>query len=1341
VCQLGEPTAKGTLNNKLFVGINRKAPLNAPLTTCGRFLITKVAAALSATCFLSVASAPAAPLQTLHGHVPALIAHLQPVGRLPASQHLNLAIGLPLRDQARLEAFLKELYDPASLSFHHFLTPEEFTSRFGPTEADYASVIDFARTNGFTITATHANRSLLEVAAPAAAVEKAFHLTLRTYRDPTENRDFFAPDTEPSVPAELPVADVSGLSDYSRPHPNSRLSALPLIATPNNGSGPGGTFLGNDFLTAYVPGTALTGAGQSVGLLQFDGFYAGDIAAYAAAAGGGRTSILIQTISTDGYNGVPTTGSHSGNGEVSLDIEMAMAMAPGLSSIVVFEADPTNGQPNTILAAMVTNTAIKQFSSSWTWSGGPNVTTENYFLTMAAQGQSYFNASGDGDAFAAGSANDLNDPNQNRYPAGSPTVTAVGGTKLTMNGTGASYASETVWNDGTPNPNGGDWGSSGGVSATAIPVWQQGISMVTNLGSTSLRNAPDVALTAYNVYVKYGNGASGGFEGTSCAAPLWAGFMALVNQRAASLGYPSAGLINPAIYAIGKGTGTASYASAFHDITTGNNEWPGSPTNFPAVAGYDLCTGWGTPTVNLVTALVVPVNPMVMNAGDGDVGSLRYVVAYATNGTTITFATNLSGQTITLTNGEIALNKNLHVDASALANGVRINANHNSRIFNVAGGVSAVLSSLTLTNSYPGAGISGGAIVSSGTLTLNNCTLAGNSVDTSATGGAIWSSGPLTLAGCTLSGNAGGFAGAINNYGATCNLQNCTFFGNVASSGNGGAIDNVYDATLNLLQCTFSGNSAVGAGGGIDNYLSQLNVTNTIVAVNIGLDIYNWASSAVGAGGSNIVQQLGSSGTVIGDASIIAANPLLGPLANNGGPTLTLLPQIGSPAIDAGVTSLAAGLTYDQRGPGYPRVVGGAVDIGAVEAGAVPYVFNSADSGYGSLRYAANYTTNNSIITFAPGLSGQTITLTSGEIALINNVQIDASVLTNGVWINGNHNSRIFNVAAGSSVLSSLTLTNAYAGAGNSGGAIVNAGTLTLTNCTLAGNSVDASAVGGAIYNAGELALTACTLAGNSAGFAGAIQNYSGCALVNCTLAGNVAVNNGGAIDNDFSGANLYLAQCTFSGNTAGGAGGGVDNYQATTILANSLIGGNIPSGSPDIFNWPQSIVTVEGTNLVPYLTSAGTLDGAGAVITAAPMLAPLGNYGGPTLTMPPLRGSPAIDGGSDAAAGGIATDQRGYPRVSGLRVDIGAVEAQIAHTAPVLSDFYVSGTGTFYLGFTNLIGGGFTVFASTNAEAALSTWPDIGAAVESPTGSGHFLFADPQAKNYTERFYRVTSP
>jgi hypothetical protein len=168
--------------------------------------------------------------------------------------------------------------------------------------------------------------------------------------------------------------------------------------------------------------------------------------------------------------------------------------------------------------------------------------------------------------------------------------------------------SEKTWNWFTTGE--GSAASSGGISTTyTIPTWQQGVNMTTNQGSTSLRNIPDVALTGDNVIVYYGAGSQAIFGGTSVAAPLWAGYAALANQRAGALGKPVIGFINPAVYAIGKGSN--NYAILFHDITTGNNTNPSTSTKFFSKPGYDLCTGWGTPAgVGLIAVLAGAAPPV-----------------------------------------------------------------------------------------------------------------------------------------------------------------------------------------------------------------------------------------------------------------------------------------------------------------------------------------------------------------------------------------------------------------------------------------------------------------------------------------------------------------------------------------------------------------------------------------------------------------------------------------------------------------------------------------------------------------------------------------------------------
>lgn len=530
--------------------------------------------------------------KTLRDTRPPAVSRLVPVGQLPATTNISLAIGLPLRDEAGLDELLRQLYDPQSTNYHKFLTPEQFTARFGPSESDYALVKSFALTNGFTITGTNPTRLLLDVRASSAAVERAFHLTLRTYRHPHEARNFFAPDAVPTVEAIIPIQQISGLDNYSSRRPMSVVQSLRPTApvVPHAGSGPGGNYLGDDFRTAYVSGTTLTGRGQSVALVQFDGYYSNDIAAYINLAG--RTNYPISLTNIDVNGGVAVPGS--GNIEACLDIEMVIAMAPGVSQIIVYEAPNSGTAWSTMLGKIAGDNLASQIACSWGNSspGAKDVTSENFFKQMAVQGQSFFNATGDSDAFVGGIP----------FPSESPNITQVGGTTLSTTGPAGEWSSESAWNRG------GGTGTGGGVSANyEIPGWQIGISMVSNQGSSTQRNVPDVALTGENVFITYNNGDTATVGGTSCAAPLWAAFMALVNEQTAAAGRAPAGFINPMIYALATGT---NYTSYFHDTTAGDNFWSGSPTNYPATDGYDLCTGWGTPNgTNLINALAGLADP------------------------------------------------------------------------------------------------------------------------------------------------------------------------------------------------------------------------------------------------------------------------------------------------------------------------------------------------------------------------------------------------------------------------------------------------------------------------------------------------------------------------------------------------------------------------------------------------------------------------------------------------------------------------------------------------------------------------------------------------------------
>jgi subtilase family serine protease len=178
--------------------------------------------------------------------------HSQPIGRLPASNHLHLAISLPLRNAEALSNLLQQIYDPASSRYHQYLTPAQFTDMFGPTEQDYQAVIAFARSRGLTVTGTHPNRTLVDVVGSVAEVEKACHVKIGVYQHPKEARTYHAPDVEPSLDLSTPVLYIAGLDNYALPRPLIR-RRQDSQNSPNQaltGSGPGGNFIGYDFRNA-----------------------------------------------------------------------------------------------------------------------------------------------------------------------------------------------------------------------------------------------------------------------------------------------------------------------------------------------------------------------------------------------------------------------------------------------------------------------------------------------------------------------------------------------------------------------------------------------------------------------------------------------------------------------------------------------------------------------------------------------------------------------------------------------------------------------------------------------------------------------------------------------------------------------------------------------------------------------------------------------------------------------------------------------------------------------------------------------------------------------------------
>jgi subtilase family serine protease len=533
---------------------------------------------LVALCFFSIPAAAQKRSQVLHKHIRPAVTNGQAtrVGPMSKSQRMRLAIILPLRNQSELTNLLKRLYDPSSPDYRHFLTMAQFTQRFGPTTKDYQAVVKFARSKGFSVTNTPANRLLVDMNGTVSQINKAFHVAMTNYRHPTENRTFYSPDREPSLDLNIPIAHIAGLNNFSLPRPKFK-RAPPNFRRNSVGSGPSGAYLGGDMRAAYYGGTTLTGSGQSVGLLEFDGYNMSDVTASFA---GQPNSVLIRNVLLDGAS----AASDGDDGEQVLDIVQAASMAPGLSQIRVYIAPGTSqigvGDVD-IFNEMATENIAKQLSCSWGWNPDDTTQLDPIFQEFEAQGQNLFVASGDAGAYTGSNSTD------NSYPAESVYVVAVGGTDLSTNGAGGPWQSETAWVD-----------SSGGPAddGFAIPSWQAGVANSSNQASTTIRNVPDVAAEANTDNYACDQGScAGDYGGTSFAAPRWAGFLALVNQQVMAHGNSPLGFLNPSIYSIGK---SASYNDDFHDITSGSNG------KYSAEPGYDLVTGWGSPNgTGLINAL------------------------------------------------------------------------------------------------------------------------------------------------------------------------------------------------------------------------------------------------------------------------------------------------------------------------------------------------------------------------------------------------------------------------------------------------------------------------------------------------------------------------------------------------------------------------------------------------------------------------------------------------------------------------------------------------------------------------------------------------------------------
>ncbi len=735
--------------------------------------------------------------------------------------------------------------------------------------------------------------------------------------------------------------------------------------------------------------------------------------------------------------------------------------------------------------------------------------------------------------------------------------------------------------------------------------------------------------------------------------------------------------------------------------------------------------------------------------GDYSTGhlSLREALGLVTTGGTISFADNLPSGLIGLNGSELILDKSLTIDGDTDGDGKAnifisgYNASGSSRIFHLtADNIDVTLKSLHLGDGDAGAGFGGAILTDNGT---------GNS--------------SLAIINTMITENSANRGGGIFNRNTSLELTNVAMLDNVAQTIGGGLV--VSAASANITNATIDSNIADGAGGGIFAISSDLVISDTTITDNRadsngtnqfdggGVRIFDAASnvtinnsvisqntSGSGINASDVDGTIDAAGSNFFGQSVVAASgaitgmgdPDLATIGDNGGTVFSRMPNAGSALIDAGDDMLVpAGTIWDANV--HDRFSGAHTDIGAAEY--VIMVTTELDEDAGgtladdiadgnglSLREALFHAGDGDTVIFDPALTGSTITLTQGEIALSGSVTIDGD--TNGddkadITISGNNISRIFNISGASTIVDLLSLTIKDGYSVTAGGAISSVGLgLNIVNSTFSNNTTLQE--GGAINITGfgtfifsnSLFVANHSHSSGGAVYVSELNDYI--VFDHVTMHDNSSDSTGGGISVSNPYGSLWLKHSTITANraninnAASDGGGGIEIVDGMLAIEHSVIADNT-SGmarlgddiSGDVTTSANSFFgTVETILANTYATDNG--------VTVNPLLGDLLDNGGPTLTRSPLDASSLIGAGynniitldsfdldRDSDVTEVRPfDARDQARINGGIVDIGAVEHIIDETifGTEADNFIFSGLGVdsiSALGGNDLIDGG----------------------------------------------------
>jgi len=540
-------------------------------------------------CTLQNAWAQATPEQVaeIGMHMPPAVGRSVKLGHSNPNKLLHVCVALPFGDPAGMQAFVDSVSDPHSRNYRDFITPDEVGARFGLPLGQVQAVASYLGSKGMKVKLLSKNRLSVLADATVAQAEAAFHTTINEYQSTAEeqgNTQFFSFAQPPKLPTTISasVQNISGLESYTRPKHMTALTPA-LTATLYN--------------LSPICGAGMYGQGRTVAISSWDGFRLSNVPLYytqfglPTPAGGVGSNISVFTINGGSGSGTPGV-------EGDVDIQMVLGVAP-LCNLRIYDGDP--GDMLAVLSYETNENVADIVTESYMWSIDSLTanTAHNFHLSMSAQGMTYMAGSGDSGTTSYGDNTGFG----YNYPQFDPEVLSVGGTVATTD-TSGNRTSEVAWAHG-----GGGWAMFSSPF-NILPSWQKGNGVPTNI---NYRLLPDVAIHAAGsgsgAYYFFFNGAlSSGYSGTSFASPVFAGSLAVAEQKIIaggglptnSAGKQRMGRIQDLIYA------QNGRPDVWHDITSGSNGILFNGVTSSAGPGWDFTTGWGAPDFNAFAATQIP---------------------------------------------------------------------------------------------------------------------------------------------------------------------------------------------------------------------------------------------------------------------------------------------------------------------------------------------------------------------------------------------------------------------------------------------------------------------------------------------------------------------------------------------------------------------------------------------------------------------------------------------------------------------------------------------------------------------------------------------------------------